>query len=121
MIEDGPATAKPPFCLQLSEISESMAPLMGEKTRNLAMLSQRSSLPIPSGYVIATNAFFRFIHFGIGRTGTFLMAYLIRQGLTMKAAEKALKKLGALPTRHCQWKMLRNDNKKVNCAKTPKG
>lgn len=51
--------------------------------------------------------------FGIGRTGTFLMAYLIRKGLTMKAAEKKLKKTGAVPARYCQWKMLRSYNKKV--------
>lgn len=53
--------------------------------------------------------------FGIGRTGTFLMAYLMRQGMTMKAAEKALKKRGTLPARHCQWKMLRNYRKKIDC------
>jgi protein-tyrosine phosphatase len=57
--------------------------------------------------------------FGIGRTGTFLMAYLMRQGLTMKAAEKVLKKTGSLPARHCQWKMLRNYKKKVHRATTP--
>lgn len=52
--------------------------------------------------------------FGIGRTGTFLMAYLIRKGMAMKAAEKVLKKTGALPARYCQWKMLRSYKKKLN-------
>ena len=54
--------------------------------------------------------------FGIGRTGTLIMAYLIRNGITMKAAEKMLKKTGAMPARYCQWKMLRKYNKKVNHA-----
>ena len=52
--------------------------------------------------------------FGIGRTGTFLMAYLLRKGLTMRAAEKKLKKTGTVPARYCQWKLLRGYNKKVN-------
>ena len=52
--------------------------------------------------------------FGIGRTGTLLMAYLIRKGMAMKAAEKMLKKMGACPARYCQWKLLRNYKKKVD-------
>jgi protein-tyrosine phosphatase len=51
--------------------------------------------------------------FGIGRTGTFLMAYFIRKGLSMNAAEKKMKKTGAVPARYCQWKMLRGYKKKV--------
>jgi protein-tyrosine phosphatase len=51
--------------------------------------------------------------FGIGRTGTFLMAYLIRKGMKMKAAEKKLKKTGAIPARHCQWKMLKKYRKTI--------
>ncbi|MGD8834371.1 MAG: dual specificity protein phosphatase family protein [Desulfobacteraceae bacterium] len=52
--------------------------------------------------------------FGIGRTGTVLMAFLMRSGVTMKAAEKMLKKTGAVPARYCQWKMLRKYHKKVD-------
>lgn len=51
--------------------------------------------------------------FGIGRTGTLLMAYLLRKGMTMGAAEKKLKKTGTVPARYCQWKMLRGYKKKV--------
>jgi len=54
--------------------------------------------------------------FGIGRTGTLLLAYLIHQGMPMKAAEKILKKSGTLPSRHCQWKAVRTFNKKVQSA-----
>jgi protein-tyrosine phosphatase len=40
--------------------------------------------------------------FGVGRTGTFVTAYLMRSGLDMKAAAKALKHSRANPTHHCQ-------------------
>jgi len=51
--------------------------------------------------------------FGIGRTGTFLMAYFLNRGLDMKAAEKMLKKTAARPAKYCQWKMLRKYKKKL--------
>jgi protein-tyrosine phosphatase len=51
--------------------------------------------------------------FGIGRTGTLLMAYLIRGGMQMKTAEKILRKTAAGPARYCQWKFLRKYNKSV--------
>jgi protein-tyrosine phosphatase len=51
--------------------------------------------------------------FGIGRTGTFLMAYLMRSGMEMKTAEKMLKKTPACPAKYCQWKFLRQYKKKV--------
>jgi predicted protein tyrosine phosphatase len=54
--------------------------------------------------------------FGIGRTGTLLLAYLIRQGLTMKAAEKLLKNTGTLPSCHCQWKAVKKYNQSVQRA-----
>ena len=51
--------------------------------------------------------------FGVGRTGTFVTAYLMKTGLDMKAAAKALKHTRANPTNHCQWKMLRTYKKKL--------
>ena len=51
--------------------------------------------------------------FGIGRTGTFVTAYLMKRGLTMKGAARALKHTRANPTHHCQWKMLRSYKKKL--------
>ena len=51
--------------------------------------------------------------FGIGRTGTLLMAYLMRCGMDMKSAEKKLKKTAAGPAKYCQWKFLRQYKKKV--------
>jgi protein-tyrosine phosphatase/Fe-S-cluster containining protein len=51
---------------------------------------------------------------GVGRTGTFLMAYLLRRGFTMRQAEKLLKKTRsrANPTNFSQWGMLRKFGRK---------
>lgn len=51
--------------------------------------------------------------FGVGRTGTFVTAYLMKKGLDMKAAAKALRHSRANPTHHCQWKLLRAYRKKL--------
>ncbi|MEJ2638141.1 MAG: dual specificity protein phosphatase [Desulfosarcinaceae bacterium] len=51
--------------------------------------------------------------FGVGRTGTFVTGYLMKNGLDMKAAAKALKHSRANPTHHCQWKLLRSYRKKL--------
>jgi protein-tyrosine phosphatase len=52
-------------------------------------------------------------HHGIGRTGTLVMAFLLRQGYDMKTAEKAIEKSGARPSNHCQWKALRTYRRKL--------
>ncbi|MDA3971705.1 MAG: dual specificity protein phosphatase family protein [Desulfobulbaceae bacterium] len=49
---------------------------------------------------------------GIGRTGTFVSAYLIRRGLGLKVAEKTLKGTRANPTNYAQWSLLRKYGKK---------
>ena len=49
---------------------------------------------------------------GIGRTGTFVSAYLLRRGLGLKLAEKALKETRATPTNYSQWKLLKKYGKK---------
>lgn len=48
---------------------------------------------------------------GLGRTGTFVSAYLLRRGLGMKLAEKALKGKRPHPTNYIQWKLLRKYGK----------
>lgn len=55
-------SGKPPYCLQLSEISESMVSMVGEKTLNLAMIAKRFNFPTPTGFVVTTDAFYRFVH-----------------------------------------------------------
>lgn len=57
-------------------------------------------------------------HHGIGRTGTFVTAYLIRRGLGMKKAEKLLKKTRANPTNFSQWWLLRKFGKKEGQLKS---
>jgi protein-tyrosine phosphatase len=54
--------------------------------------------------------------FGVGRTGTFVTAYLLQKGLDMKAASRLLKKTRANPTNSCQWKLLRSYQKKIKDA-----
>ncbi len=48
---------------------------------------------------------------GFGRTGTFVSAYLLRRGLGMKLAQKAMKGKRANPTNYIQWKLLRKYGK----------
>lgn len=49
---------------------------------------------------------------GVGRTGTFVTAYLLRRGLGMRKAEKILRKTRANPTNFSQWWLLRKYGKK---------
>ena len=51
-------------------------------------------------------------HHGIGRTGTFVTAYLLRRGLGLKKAGKVLKTTRANPTNFSQWWLLRKFGKK---------
>lgn len=48
---------------------------------------------------------------GIGRTGTFVSAYLLRRGLGLKYTEKKLKGTRANPSNYSQWKLLRKYGK----------
>jgi protein-tyrosine phosphatase len=50
---------------------------------------------------------------GVGRTGTFVSAYLLRCGLDLKTVSKKLKKTRATPTNYCQWKLLKKYGKKL--------
>jgi protein-tyrosine phosphatase len=45
--------------------------------------------------------------FGIGRTGTFVTAYLLRKGYNMKEAKRLLNASGAGATSFAQWRFLR--------------
>jgi len=55
--------------------------------------------------------------FGVGRTGTFVSAFLMRTGMDLKAAGKALKGTRANPSNYCQWKLLRRYNKKLSTGR----
>lgn len=48
---------------------------------------------------------------GIGRTGTFTTAYMLRRGFNLKKASKLLKKTRANPTNFSQWWLLRKYGK----------
>jgi len=49
---------------------------------------------------------------GVGRTGTFVSAYLVRRGLGLKVAGKKLKHTRANPTNYAQWRLLKKYGKK---------
>lgn len=50
---------------------------------------------------------------GIGRTGTFIAAYLLRRGFGLKRAEAALKKIRSSPSSFPQWRLLRRYGKEA--------
>jgi len=54
---------------------------------------------------------------GIGRTGTFVTSYMMRRGLTLKAASKILKSSSANPSNYGQWKLLKKYGKKSGVLK----
>ncbi len=57
---------------------------------------------------------------GHGRTGTFISAYLLRRGLSLKKAEKLLKNTRANPTNFSQWRLLRKYHKQQGVLSTAK-
>ncbi len=54
---------------------------------------------------------------GMGRTGTFITAYLLRRGLGMKVASKKLKNTRSNPTNYSQWRLLKKYGKKQGVLK----
>jgi hypothetical protein len=48
---------------------------------------------------------------GLGRTGTFVSAYLLRRGMGLKLTEKKLKSVRVTPSSYSQWKLLRKYGK----------
>lgn len=54
---------------------------------------------------------------GIGRTGTFITAYLLRRGFNLKKAGKVLKSTSANPTNFSQWWLLRKYGKQEGALK----
>ena len=81
------------------------APSMKEMEEGLAWLDE--AVYLGKKVLIHCN-------YGIGRTGTFLTAYLLRRGFTLKKAGKALKltQTMANPSNFSQWWMLRRYGKK---------
>jgi len=54
---------------------------------------------------------------GIGRTGTFVISYLLRRGLGLKVASKRMKHTRASPTGYSQWRLLKKYGKKSGTLK----
>ena len=92
------------FDVYFLPIPDECAPDMAEMEKALAWLEEK----IHGGHKALVHC-----RFGVGRTGTFVSAYLMRSGMDLKAAEKTLKGTRANPSNYCQWKLLRRYNKKL--------
>jgi len=55
--------------------------------------------------------------FGIGRTGTLVISYMIRKGLGLKKASQKLKATSANPATYSQWKLVKKYGKKTGALK----
>lgn len=95
--------AKAGFEVFYLPIDDNTAPKMEEMEKGLAWLDEAVYL----GKKVLVHC-----HHGIGRTGTFVTAYLLRRGLGMKKAGKKMKSTRANPTVFSQWWLLRKFGKK---------
>jgi protein-tyrosine phosphatase len=83
-------------------IADECAPDMEEMEKALTWLEDK----LAQGHKALVHC-----RFGVGRTGTFVSAFLMRSGMDLKAAGKLLKRTRANPSNYCQWKLLRKYNK----------
>ena len=85
-------------------IADESAPDMAELEKAIAWVDEK----IDQGKKVLVHC-----RFGIGRTGTFVTAYLLKYGLDLRGAAKLLKATRANPSNYCQWKLLRKYQKKL--------
>jgi protein-tyrosine phosphatase len=57
--------------------------------------------------------------FGIGRTGTVVLAYLFKKGFDLRQALNSMKHTPAMPMSYDQWKLLRKFSDQLGLPKTP--
>jgi protein tyrosine/serine phosphatase len=55
--------------------------------------------------------------YGIGRTGTVVIAYLFKKGLNLRQALNEIKHTPSIPMTHQQWRLLRKYSEKLGLPK----
>ena len=90
------------FSVYYLPIADECAPDLDAMEKALGWLETK----IADGHKVLVHC-----RFGVGRTGTFVSAYLMRSGMNLRAAEKALKRTRSRPSHYCQWKLLRRYGK----------
>jgi protein-tyrosine phosphatase len=90
-------------------IADECAPNLADMEKALAWLDEK----IRSGKKVLIHC-----RHGIGRTGTFVTAFLLTKGMDLKAASKKLIKIRITSTNYCQWKLLKKYGKKIGRTKS---
>jgi len=95
------------FDVHFVPVADEEAPAPDDLEKALAWVEES----INSGKKILVHC-----RFGIGRTGTFVAAYLMRKGYSLKAAIRKMKHTPSLPTSRNQWDMLYRFTEKLGLS-----
>jgi protein tyrosine/serine phosphatase len=89
-------------------IADEEAPTLEDLEKGLVWVADR----INSGKKVLVHC-----RFGIGRTGTFVAAYLMRKGYNLKAAIRKMKHTPSIPMSRSQWDLLDRYSEKLGVSK----
>ena len=89
-------------------VPDEEAPALEDLEKGLAWVEDR----LKSGKKVLVHC-----RFGIGRTGTFVAAYLMSKGYSLKAAIRKMKHTPSIPMSRNQWDMLEHYSEKLGVSK----